>query len=123
MATVLVVDDEAAIRNSLRDALELDGHHVLVAGDGREALDNVAREPADLVILDLMMPVMDGWAFLEHFRGQVQFRTIPVLVISAYPNVPATVETYGVRVVRKPFDLEALLTTVADLTVADPANS
>jgi DNA-binding response OmpR family regulator len=115
MATVLVVDDEATIRDSLREALTMEGHRVLVASDGQEALFWASQIRPHLVILDLMMPVLDGWAFLRQFRLQPRYRATPVLVVSAYPNLPGTVETYGVEVVRKPFDLGALIGTVARL--------
>lgn len=81
--TVLVIDDDADQRGAVAEMLSCGGYDVVVASDGQEALDLLTRglRPA-LIVLDLTMPGMDGWAFLQHLRGPVH-STVPVLVTSA----------------------------------------
>ncbi|KAB0677003.1 response regulator [Aureimonas leprariae] len=80
---VLVVDDDPDARARVRQALERDGWTVAEAGDGREALDKVEAAPPRAIILDLTMPVMDGFAFLQTLRSRPAHRDIPVVVLSA----------------------------------------
>jgi CheY-like chemotaxis protein len=79
---VLVVDDDADLRRRLRGLLERDGWAVDEAADGREALDRLAAKPS-LVLLDLLMPTMDGFEFLTEFRQREAFRSVPVVVLTA----------------------------------------
>src|SRR5437764_7343536 len=80
---VLVVDDDPAIRGLLAEALRGEGFAVDLAAHGREALDAIrARRPAT-VILDLMMPVMDGFSFMEACKKEGLCRDLPIVVISA----------------------------------------
>jgi DNA-binding response OmpR family regulator len=78
--TILVVDDEAKIVNLLRAYLEDAGYRVATAGDGREALFTARHEKPDLVILDLMMPEMDGWEFTRRFRRE---SNTPIIMLTA----------------------------------------
>ncbi len=80
---VLVVDDDPEARQRVRSALERDGWTVTEAGDGREALDLVERTPPQLILLDLTMPVMDGFAFLHELRLRPGCENIPVVVLTA----------------------------------------
>jgi CheY-like chemotaxis protein len=80
---VLVVEDDAATRAVLTRTLEREGWTVIEAKNGREGLDRVAETLPSLVLLDLMMPEMDGFEFLEAFRGDAHRRSIPVVVITA----------------------------------------
>jgi CheY-like chemotaxis protein len=79
---VLVVDDDADLRRRLRGLLEAVGWAVDEAADGREALDRLAARPS-LILLDLLMPEMDGFEFLAQLRERVEFRTVPVVVLTA----------------------------------------
>jgi CheY-like chemotaxis protein len=79
---VLVVDDDPDLRRRLRDLLEKDGWAVDEAVDGRDALARLAARPS-LVLLDLLMPVMDGFEFLAEFRRRKEFRSVPVIVLTA----------------------------------------
>jgi DNA-binding response OmpR family regulator len=112
-ATVLVVDDDDAIRDFLRSALESEGYAVLAAGDGMDALTLCERYPADVILLDLMMPRMGGLAFLARFRQLHGPDGADVFVMSA---VRAAVEQAAAEGVAgtfvKPFDLDELLDTV-----------
>lgn len=78
--TLLIVDDEERLRMLLRDYMEHEGYRVLLASDGQEALRVARQEKPDLIILDLMMPVMDGWEFLK--KHQPEHRT-PLIILTA----------------------------------------
>lgn len=82
-ARVLVVDDEPAMINFVRVVLGRDGYEILKASDGREALEMIARECPDLVLLDLMMPEMDGYQVLQELRASPDFRELPVIMFTA----------------------------------------
>ena len=89
-ASVLVTDDESNIRLTVRSALETDGYAVTEAADGRAALDAVRRDPPDLMILDLNMPVLDGMAVLEQMKD-LAGRRPRVVVLTAYGSIPTAV--------------------------------
>jgi signal transduction histidine kinase/ActR/RegA family two-component response regulator len=80
---VLVVDDDAEVRELVRRALESAGHRVVEAADGHEALSELARDGASLIMLDLAMPEMDGYELLDEIRGRVELEEIPVVVMTA----------------------------------------
>jgi len=113
VASILVVDDESGVRDLLGDALRIAGHEPEVAVDGAEALRLRAQHPYDLYIVDINMPEINGYEFVEALRDQGD--ATPVLLLSAR-DAPADV-TRGLRVgaddyVRKPFGLEELLLRV-----------
>lgn len=83
MNRILVVDDNLDIRLLLKKRLENAGYEVLTAENGLEAKETILTTPPCVVILDLMMPVMDGWQFLEWKNSQTQFHDLPVVVVSA----------------------------------------
>jgi DNA-binding response OmpR family regulator len=111
---VLVIDDEDAIRDFLRSALEAEGYDVLTAGDGLDALSLCERYRVDVVLLDLMMPRLNGLGFLDRFRQRNWSDGVAIYIMSA---VRAAVEhAKAARVAGafvKPFDLDELLDTVA----------
>jgi two-component system chemotaxis response regulator CheY len=110
---VLVVDDEQDIREFLELALESQGYRVTTADNGAVALERVTREPIDLVLLDMRMPVMDGWAFAQAYR-QHPGHHAPIVVITAATNAAArAAEIRAQDYVAKPFDLDDLLTVLA----------
>src|SRR5512133_1186846 len=78
--TILVVDDQSSVRQLLREYLTEQGYRVFTASDGQNAIYQARHEPPDLVLLDIMMPKMDGYQFLRQFR---QERQTPVIVITA----------------------------------------
>lgn len=80
--TILVVDDQASIRQLLKDYLTEQGYRVLTAEDGLSALTTARRDQPDLILLDVRMPVMDGYQFLREYRRQE--RHIPVIMLSAH---------------------------------------
>jgi two-component system OmpR family response regulator len=114
MATILVVDDESGVRDLLGDSLRIAGYIAEVASDGSEALRILKSKKIDLCIVDINMPNMDGFTFLETIRGEKN--EIPVLLLSAR-DAQADVSK-GLRIgaddyVRKPFSLEEILLRVA----------
>lgn len=80
---VLVVDDEPEIRDLCKVNLEFAGHDVVLAANGREAIEYVAHERPDFVFLDLMMPEVDGWAVLRELRTREATADVPVVLLTA----------------------------------------
>jgi CheY-like chemotaxis protein len=107
-ATVLVVDDESAIREIVATLLEDEGYLVRHAQDGVEALATIGDHTIDLVVSDIVMPRLDGASLVRKLRHQGH--RIPVILMSA---VYADVDLPGVRFVPKPFEVDRLLGTVA----------
>lgn len=113
--TVLVVDDDPAIREFLSMALEDEGYRVQTAVNGREALDKVRRDPPDVVLLDLEMPRTDGWSFLTSRRTASSACHTPVLAMSAMGGRCMARQLGARDFLAKPLDLDALLGKVAAL--------
>jgi CheY-like chemotaxis protein len=110
---ILVVDDDADIREVLGEVLTESGHEVLTASNGLEALQ-ILRDGWDpcMVLLDLMMPVMDGYVFLEEARSDPALSSIPITVITAGRQVDVQ-RLEGATVVAKPIRLPALMSLIA----------
>jgi CheY-like chemotaxis protein len=112
---VMVVDDDAGSLAALADILSLEGYLVETMSNGLEALDHLraAATPPALIILDLFMPVMDGWQFLAELKADARLSElrIPVVVVTAL----STKVDAANAVIRKPIDLERLLHTVGTL--------
>src|SRR5262249_59515029 len=87
---ILVVDDEAAIRDSLKMTLEYEGYDFLCAATGQEGLALVERETPDLVLLDVKMPGMDGLEVLERLRNMNE--SLPIVVVSGHGTISTAVE-------------------------------
>ena len=111
--TLLVVVDEPSMRAFLRLSLEDEGYRVETASDGREALAKVQRHPPDAVLLDLMMPIMDGWGFLAAQRMLSAECRCPVVVMSAVGGSHMAREHGASGFLAKPFDIDELLATLA----------
>ena len=112
---VLVVDDEPLIRALVTIAFEAEGFHVDTAADGAEALARACQQPPQAIVLDLMMPVMDGWDFLEAWQGQPSSQTVPIVVMSAGYRRGERPPPHVQAFVTKPFDIDQLVATVARL--------
>jgi CheY-like chemotaxis protein len=124
VATILVVDDDDAIRLVLRIELVAEGHEVVEAGDGREALARLEEWHPDIVLLDLMMPVMDGWEVL-HALEPVPERP-PVLVISALASeggehVREALRLGALDYIAKPFEPAFLVDIIDAVLKVDDA--
>lgn len=119
---ILVVDDDVGIRELVSDVLVGAGHRVVVAENGARALALVDAEAPALVLLDLRMPVMDGWTFSRelHARGHA----IPIVVMTAARDATRwAVEIGADGWLEKPFDLDRLLDVVRLHTPRGPAPS
>ena len=112
---VLVVDDDPAIRDIIGTALEDAGYRVERAANGREALDTADRCRPHAVVLDVMMPVLDGWEFLAHWSRRPIEQRAPVLVVSDVGGRHAAVELGARDFLAKPFELDTLLGKLAGL--------
>lgn len=117
---ILVVDDDSALRESAVDALGDAGYEVRVAGDGREAFSLLYPCLPSLILLDLMMPSMDGWRFREVQRSDRRIREIPVVVMTAARDLQAQ-PIDATSILLKPFRLDDLLGQVQRLVPPRPA--
>ncbi len=108
---VLVVDDDDSIRTTVSDVLDLEGYAVVTAANGVEALQAVEEQPPLLVLLDMRMPMLDGWGFARELKARgVQ---LPILVMTAANNARAWAEEIEAEgFVAKPFDLGDLVAAV-----------
>lgn len=108
---ILVVDDEADVRKLISTAMILDGHEVFEAGDGRSAVDMAFEIEPDLIILDVMMPRMDGFEALSLLRHHRKTRKTPVILLTAKTSEPDRIEGLSLGAddyLAKPFSLEEL---------------
>ena len=122
MTRVLVIDDEPAIADVLRMLLEFRGHEVIVANDGSRGYATAQRQAPDVIVLDLMMPVMDGLTMLEALRKDDRTATIPVVILSALSSVDVKQRCHdlGVRaILQKPYRPEDLLRAIEGSQLVD----
>jgi DNA-binding response OmpR family regulator len=128
MATILVVDDEPDIRLLVQINLERDGHDIATAGSGAEALSAVQASPPDLILLDVMMPDLDGWAVLDQLKSKLgkPFSEIPVIMLTALggpmDRVKGGIEG-AVRYLTKPIELDELRASVDDALASPESNA
>jgi DNA-binding response OmpR family regulator len=112
---ILVVEDDPSIRELLSATMLDEGYEVVTAENGSVALDNVGAFQPDVILLDLVMPIMNGPMFLELYRQRTP-RPARIIVMTAsklYENKPADYD--NVEYVKKPFDLNELIATVKSL--------
>src|SRR3954467_9586671 len=86
MAVIMVVDDDAETRATLKRFLERRGHHIICAAHGKEALELMSAQQPDLVVLDVRMPMVSGVEFLEVLRCYLRWQNLPVIMLTAYPE-------------------------------------
>jgi DNA-binding response OmpR family regulator len=111
---ILVVDDEPMVRDTLGHVLADEGYVVDVAVDGSDALDRVHAARPDAILLDLMMPGMNGRQFLQALRDDPAYSAVPVLIMTAVHGLEVNLSSIGASaVVEKPFAVEDLLNKVA----------
>ena len=110
---VLVVDDDPAIRGLVADALREQGYTVDLAAHGREALEAMRARRPSTVVLDLMMPIMDGFSFMEACHHEQLCDNVPIVVISAVHDALQRIKEVPIHAcVAKPFDLDELIRTI-----------
>jgi len=113
---ILIVDDDPDILQTLGLCLSTEGYRVLMASNGKEALEVLSNERPNAILLDLMMPVMDGWQFVAELEKR-GWRRAPLLILSADRAVQGhAVKLRAEAHLAKPFDLDELLGKVQQLT-------
>jgi DNA-binding response OmpR family regulator len=115
---ILIADDEPDFVELISMRLEVNGFEVVAAKDGQEAIDKTKKEKPDLLILDLMMPKLDGFEVCRMLKFDDNFKNLPIIVLSALDQqqdrekaIEAGADEYFI----KPFDLSLLLTKIKDL--------
>lgn len=122
--SILIVDDEPMTRNLLRLMLERAGFKILEAEDGLQALEVVAAENPDLLILDVMMPNMDGITVCETLRAEAETAVLPVILLSAKTNPEAVrlgMQAGADRYLSKPISREELIRNVRETLQGIPS--
>ena len=109
MSRILIVDDDPSIVEVISDILRAEGHEIVVADNGAEALDKADGE--SLILLDMRMPVLDGWGFAKRFRAAG--KRAPIVVMTAAENARRWAEEIGADgYLAKPFEIDALIAAV-----------
>ncbi len=113
--TILIADDHDDNRELLRILLASAGYDVREARDGSECLNCALDEPPDLIVMDLSMPVLDGWGVLRELKANQRTQMIPCMAVTAHADVGRNkaVETGFIAYVSKPFSSDHLLQTIA----------
>ena len=115
---ILVVEDDEDAREAMVALLQMKGYRAVPAGNGQEALDYLRRAPVpDLIILDLWMPVMDGWQFRSEQAKDPRLKNVPVIVVTALSD---RADVDANEVIIKPVDVNRLLTTVSQYCRREP---
>jgi CheY-like chemotaxis protein len=113
--TIAVIEDDTAIRDAIAEALEDEGYDVIAADHGQDAFDQLNRrsEAPCVILLDLMMPVMDGWKFRDQQKQHPTLGAVPVIILTADAKAQDKVNALGAQGhMGKPVDLDRLLETV-----------
>jgi CheY-like chemotaxis protein len=112
-ALVLIVDDEVRNVKLLETLLHADGHDTISASNGKEALLLAVSDKPDLILLDIMMPFMDGWEFLERFKQQERFASVPVVIVSIVTDKSRGMSLGASQVLQKPVSREEFSRSLA----------
>lgn len=113
MKTLLVVDDEFSIVQVMEAILADAGYRVITATNGRAALERLANAKPDLVLLDYMMPILDGPGMLKVMAADPAYRDIPVVMMSSLPEAAVREQCHGYRAfLRKPFSASKVIDTI-----------
>ena len=111
-ADVLVVDDDPDLLEVVRRILDMSGYEVRCATNGLEAIDAIAQKKPTVVLLDMLMPVMDGWQCVRELRARYGHE-IPIVIVTAAEHARARAAQVGITdVLPKPFDMDDLLRVV-----------
>ncbi len=122
---LLVVEDVPNILELLTVTLRFKGYPVITAGNGKEALEMIAKERPALIITDILMPIMDGYAFVQQLRTDIKTHDIPIIFLSATYTTPEdkafALSLGAARFLEKPIDTEDFLLTIAELLTQGPS--
>ena len=113
--TILVVDDDCSIREMLCELLQGEGYRVVTAANGLEAVDLLQQGRPDLVISDVMMPILDGGHLASLIHALSPADEVPVIGVTALSNLSREADAHFTEVLHKPFDVEQLLRVVEGL--------
>ena len=119
---VLVVDDEPDVAFLCRVNLEMEGYEVLTADDGQTAVEVVGAEHPDAVLLDIMLPRLDGWSVLSAIRADPSTAEIPVVIMSAKPREGRSLEG-AMEYIEKPFSRDQLVRAVRGAVTGDASDT
>lgn len=120
MATILVVDDEPDVIEIVRFRLEKDGHSILTAPDGQSGLAMAFGSHPDLMILDVMMPGIDGFEVLFQLKNNPRTQNLPIIMLTAKTDLSSISKGWGLDVdnyVTKPFNVDELAKTVKNVLI------
>jgi len=109
---ILIVDDEVDLVETIRFLLEMEGYRVLVSGDGEDALHQARRENPHLIILDIMLPKLDGYKVCRQLKSDERYKKIPILMLTARAQQKDRIvgtEAGADEYITKPFDLAAFI--------------
>src|SRR5436305_14931950 len=113
MKTILVVDDERSIVELLTAVLEDEGYHVVTAHNGKEGLAHLPISHPSMVLCDVMMPILDGREMCRRMQANPEYRSIPIVLMSAAARAGSLADCNYAALLSKPFDLDDVLNTVA----------
>lgn len=114
-AKILIVDDEIDLTETIRFSLELEGCNVLVASNGEEGLNVARQEKPDLILLDLMLPKLDGYKVCRLLKFDERYKHIPILMLTAKTQEKDKIlgkETGANEYITKPFDMDELMVKI-----------
>lgn len=119
---ILIVEDEADVRNAVAYRLKAAGYSVITANDGQEGLETARREHPDLVVLDLMLPRMNGYQVCMALKYDEKYKNIPVIIFTAWKEEDNRKLAEDVRAdafISKPFEPEELMSKIRELLKED----
>jgi DNA-binding response OmpR family regulator len=114
---ILIVDDEVDLVETVRFPLEMEGYHVLVSYNGEDALSQARKENPDLILLDLMLPKLDGYKVCRLLKFDERYKHIPILMLTAKTQEKDRIlgmETGADEYITKPFDMDYLMKKVKE---------
>lgn len=115
MNSILVVEDELTIVQVLTTILREEGYVVYAVGNGQEALESIERQRPDLVLSDVMMPVMDGRELCERIQADPDHSSVPVILMSSVYRTAKLEGCNYAALLKKPFEIDVLLATVRNI--------
>ncbi|NTV63307.1 MAG: response regulator [Oscillochloris sp.] len=112
MKTILVVDDNTDNRNIIAQMLKISGYRVVCAKDGLQALDMIAADPPDLILMDMAMPGMDGWSATAHLKASPDVADVPVIAVTghvAQHEIARAIDVGCADFLSKPIDYDTMM--------------
>ena len=120
MPLVLIVDDDARIRALMARLLETSGYLAVEAANGKEALALMRKRRPCVILLDLQMPIMDGWEFRRQQLADPDLAEVPVICVTGFYDSSDMFRSAGVKIFTKPVQLSALLQAIREVCKTEP---